>query len=130
MRPSALLRSISRNRLFLISDNCFPCLTLALRVLLLCCVDAAKNVLKCSGPLFNTQRWMSPSIAISRLDDRGAKLKLNKASSSDTLSSRRNFCWNASRGARTVSHADKLQQCGIPNTRAAGSYTNLQVLHP
>ena len=52
IRPSALLRSISRNRLFLMSANCLPCLTLELRVLLLCLDDAVTKEPKCSGPFF------------------------------------------------------------------------------
>ena len=105
IKPRALRRSIYRKRMFLISNSCILCLLLALRVLLLCCSDAAKQMQKCSGPFSSTQRWISQSIAMSRLHENGAKLKLNKASSSVIQNSRKNLNWNLSSGARTVSHA-------------------------
>ena len=105
IRPRALRRSISRKRMFRIYIICILCLLLALRVLLLCCGDAAKQGPKCSGPFSSTQRWISPSIAMSRLHDNGARLKWNKASSSVIQSSCKNLNGNLSSGATTVSHA-------------------------
>ena len=73
--PKALRRSISRKCLSLMSAIYIPCLILPLRVLGLCCVDAAKKVLKWSGPFLSMHRCISPSMAMSRLHGSGARLK-------------------------------------------------------
>ena len=75
--PSALLRSISRNRLPRTPANCVPSRAVELRVLLRCLDDAVKRN-EPSRPCFKAQRWVSPSIAAPRLRDKGAKLNGTK----------------------------------------------------
>ena len=91
MKPNALRRSTSRNLWFLISMICFPCLALPLRVGRAWSVDIWKNVLKWSGPFPSAHVRMTPSIAMSRLHRRGAKLKWNSASASDKPISNKNL---------------------------------------
>ena len=55
-----------------------------------------KNCLKCGGPFPNTERWMTPSNAMSRRVDRGAKWKWKSALSSSTPASLRKRFWTVS----------------------------------
>ena len=57
--------------------------------------DVVKTAVACTGVqvflvFLKTQRWMSPNITMSRLREKGAKLKVNNVFSSDVQISRKN----------------------------------------
>eukprot|EP00973_Karenia_brevis_P085567 11871887-Karenia_brevis.AAC.1 len=60
-----------------------------------------KKLCKWGGPCPSTARWITPNSAMFRLQASGASLKCTKASSSETLSCRRNRGRMASNGAST-----------------------------
>ena len=103
--PRALLRSISRKLLFLMSTICLPCLEHVLRVDRVRSSDAWKKAWKCSGPFPKAHLCIRPSMAISRLHLKGARLKWHSASASDIPSSDKNLSWEESNGAKTVLQA-------------------------
>ena len=67
---------------------------------------------RCGGPIPLAARWMTPSIAMFLLVCRGARLKCNKASSSERPISRKKRAWMASTGPKVVAQA-----CAIAGVR-------------
>ena len=105
INPSALRLSTSRNSRLRMSTSCLSCSLLPALVFRRCAVERLNTSLKWFGPLSSVQRWISPSIAISRLHVSGARLKWNSASSADIPSSAKNLSWNLLSGAKMLSQA-------------------------
>ena len=105
INPSALRLSISKKCSLRISINCLLCRPCPDLVRWCSAVDNVNNFLKCSGPLPSAALCNTPNIAISRLHDKGARLKCTSASSREIPSSLKNLVWNLSSGANILSHA-------------------------
>ena len=107
INPKADRRTSSGKVPFLGSSNCLSWFFPALRVKYLCCFSPAnqKKALKCEGPLPSTVLCTTPSIAMSRLARRGAKLNSISASTSLHPSALKKRDCTASKGFNTESVA-------------------------
>ena len=83
INPSALRLSISKKCSLRISISCLLCRPVPDLVQCRSAVDSIKNFLKCSGPLPIAALCNKPIIAMSRLQDNGAKLRCTIVSSAD-----------------------------------------------
>ena len=128
--PSALRLSISKKCSLRISINCLLCRPCPDLVQWCSAVDSVKNFLKCSGPLPSAALCNTPNIAISRLHDKGARLKCTSASSREIPSSLKNLVWNlSSRGAIYFRTRGILQLSYSPSMKAIGSCTSSLIQH-
>ena len=129
INPSALRLSTSRNDRLRMSSSCLSCSLLPALVFRRCAVERLNTSLKWFGPLSNVQRWISPSIAISRLHVNGARLKWNSACFADIPSSAKNLFGICQAVPKCCRKHGRWLVCGIPHTIAIGFCIGLPALH-
>ena len=104
INPRMLRRLFSRNPLFRRSISCLPWGLEPLRVIDSCVCEIFKNSLAFIGPFPRTYQWIIPSIAMSPLHAKGARLNANMAPPAVIQSSVRNCPWKLFSGCKILSH--------------------------